>query len=335
MKKGYAIIDLQFGSTGKGLLAGYLAARNKPDGVVCAFGPNAGHTYIDAHGRKFVHVMLPMGFMTANYVLFGPGSVVHPGILEDEILHARDCGFYNFQVAIHENAAVVCERHREAEATGNVIGSTAKGMGAALIEKISRRGSNVARIELRDTALEGMVVSVPAYNDIVDSIDLMQIEGAQGHSLSVHHGFWPYTTSRDCSIWQLMADCGLPWRNGVALKPVSVYGTCRTYPIRVNNRGHSSGPGYPDQTEIGWSDIGLQPELTTVTRLPRRLFTFSEQQIREAIRLNGVDGVFLNFANYDKNGGLVSMIEDVIKRAGSRVRWMGYGPTDRDVRAVV
>ena len=58
MRQGHIILDLQFGSTGKGLLAGYLAEKVEPDTVVTAWAANAGHTYINAAGEKFVHTML-------------------------------------------------------------------------------------------------------------------------------------------------------------------------------------------------------------------------------------------------------------------------------------
>jgi adenylosuccinate synthase len=110
-----------------------------------------------------------------------------------------------------------------------------------------------------------------------------------------------------------------------------VYGVCRTFPIRVNNRGGYSGPCYVDQEEINWKDVGVEPELTTVTKLPRRIFTFSEMQIRDAVRMNGVDQVFLNFANYcfDAGYGLDDIIAKIEKYAP--VSWLGYGPSITDV----
>ena len=46
------VIDLQYGSTGKGLIVGFLAEEHKYDTVVTAWAPNAGHTYINRDGRK-------------------------------------------------------------------------------------------------------------------------------------------------------------------------------------------------------------------------------------------------------------------------------------------
>ena len=46
-RQAYGIIDLQFGSTSKGILAGVLAEKRLPDTICTAWGANAGYTYID------------------------------------------------------------------------------------------------------------------------------------------------------------------------------------------------------------------------------------------------------------------------------------------------
>lgn len=333
----YAILDLQFGSTGKGLLAGYLAKKFQPDGVVAAFGPNAGHTYIDAEKKKFVHIMMPMGALSpeCRRVFIGPGAVVHPDILMTEAEALRSAG-YQFDLIIHENATIVQERHREQEAVyGARIGSTQKGTGAALAEKIMRKHDGhpiVARDALKGTPLEGDVVSVTEYNDLIDRVKCLQIEGAQGFSLSCHHGFYPYTTSRDCTLPQLLSDCAVPLGHN---RRIEVFGVCRTFPIRVNNKTGYSGPAYFDQEEIKWEDLGLEPELTTVTKLPRRIFTFSQEQIRQAVRMSAVNGVFMNFANYCKDFREEERIKKLIEDCGPKVLWKGYGPTQFDVSVQV
>jgi len=61
----------------------------------------------------------------------------------------------------------------------------------------------------------------------------------------------------------------------------------------------TSGAGYNDQTEIRWEDIGIKPERTTTTNRERRIFNWSETQVREAIFQCSPNYVFLNFCNYD------------------------------------
>lgn len=381
MRDLHVITDLQYGSTGKGLFAGFLARLKKPDTIVTAWGPNAGHTFIDADGEKHVNIMIPNGVVsdTVKRVLIGPGSMIDPARMLDEMTRYGLIGSLEVRVAIHEHAAVVQPRHLTEELKyGFQIGSTMKGVGAALIEKIRREPQTkgmftiVAKDALRGTPLEGFVVGVDEYNRLVDESECMLVEGAQGFSLSINQGMYPYVTSRDCTTHQLLSDCGIPLRGNRAWADMNVYGVARTYPIRVANRylgcircngtgvlsanppaqpvdrecwtcdgkGReqvgTSGPCYSDQQEIQWSDVGVEPELTTVTKLPRRIFSFSEEQIRQAIRMNGVDYVFLNFCNYCKedNPGGIPVLNDIIVKiqaAGAIVRWTGWGPKVTDI----
>lgn len=331
----HVITDMQFGSCGKGLFAGYLARKLEPDTIVTAWAPNAGHTYIDENGGKYVNIALPSGIIAPGVkrVLLGPGSVINPSILYEEL--ARYHGLLNTapRVWIHEHAAVVDQRHRDAEGLyGAQIGSTMKGVGEAMCEKIRRQpGSQiVAKDAFRGTALEELVVSVDDYNNFLDIGRMVLVEGAQGFSLGINQGFYPYCTSRDCTVNQLLSDCAIPlsWADDTEF---TSYGVCRTFPIRVNNRGHSSGPGYPDQVELSWQEVGVEPELTTVTKLPRRVFSFSEEQIRQVVRMNGIDCVFLNFCNYlQQNPTRLNMTIDVIQKYAP-VRWLGFGPQVNDI----
>lgn len=345
MKDLSIITDLQFGSTGKGLLAGWLAKRICPDTIITAWSPNAGHTFIDKDGNKFVNTALPNGIVApgVRQVLLGPGSVIDPDALLDEM--TRYAAYLDgVEICIHENAAVVGARHRQSEAQGMFkIGSTMKGVGAAVIEKIGRDPASniIARDALVSTPLEGFVVSAAEYNQRIDAADVGLLEGAQGFSLSINQGFYPYTTSRDCTTHQLLSDCAIPANPHMNKY---VFGCARTYPIRVANRFDTngnmigtSGPCYPDQKEITWERLGMRPELTTVTKLPRRIFTYSKQQIEEAVRMNGVTSLFLNFTNYigkDTEPFRMQLIDymDHIESLGVNDIIIGDGPCETDVQ---
>lgn len=69
----------------------------------------------------------------------------------------------------------------------------------------------------------------------------------------------------------------------------------RTYPIRVAG---NSGWVYPDQTEITWEMLGVEPEKTTVTNKIRRVFTWSDLQFIDAVLANRPTSIFVNFMNY-------------------------------------
>lgn len=363
MNKNVTVIcDLQFGSTGKGLIAGYLANRDKPDVVVTAWSANAGHTYIDAEGRKFVHCMLANGVVSPNlkYILIGPGSQLCLKTLERELKECADL-LQGVEVLIHPHACVISSKHVEEEAGPMTkIGSTKKGCGAAVIDKIRRNPENnptmrgIVDGELIDTfgpmfdSGSYRVCTPEEYNRVIDQAERIQVEGAQGYSLGINSGFYPYVTSRECTPQQIMSDCLIPLK-----KLDKVVGCARTFPIRVANRFDDegnmvgySGPCYPDQKEISWGDVGQDPEFTTVTKLERRVFTFSKQQIRDAIRVCGVDEIFLNFCNYLRptnniydEGSEVDDLIDVINFigqdiGGAKVRYLGYGPTVDNVEEI-
>lgn len=343
MKNVDLVIDLQFGSTGKGLIAGKLALDNRPDTIMSAFAPNAGHTFIDGRGNKFVNTMLPNSAVSTSVkqVLIGPGATIDIEALNNEYQRAMQYRG-EFRLLIHPHAAVVIQSHRDLESGPMTkIGSTKKGVGEAAIQRIRRDPDNMntAWECLPGTPLDRYLVSMPEYNAAVDEAKSVLIESAQGYSLSMYHGFYPYVTSRDVSTAQILADVGLPFNRA---KDLNVVGCMRTYPIRVANRYNEageqvgwSGPCYGDQEEMKWSDIGYEPELTTVTKLPRRIFTFSDKQAELAIRQNGVGPIFLNFCNYLSSP---QHVLDYVKRIDTigaphlaYVGWLGFGPGVNDI----
>lgn len=344
------VMDFQYGSTGKGAIAGYLAKRGDYDTVVCSFATNAGHTYIDK--SREIHAMtqqLPTGAIsspTVKNILIGPGALIHAETLLNEISRYNK-HLVGKAILIHPQAAVVEDYHarQELDAGMTRIGSTAKGCGAAAIERIERNPTNpnVAKVRFstaREHPLARYMATEDEYRAVLEQSESVLVEGAQGFSLSIYHGQYPYTTSRDVTPWQIAADCGLPYKWASYIK---VIGACRTFPIRVNNRDGSSGPCYPDQLELSWDSFnGIAPELTTVTKLPRRIFTFSRKQMEEAVFHCGGywdTRVFLNFANYC---AYEDQLKDIISRIETpgpgylnppKVHWIGYGPDDSEIEA--
>jgi adenylosuccinate synthase len=283
--------------------------------------------------------MLPLGVTSPNLttIVHGPGSLLDLDVFVSEVKAARALGYLGgVRFLVHENCAVVLERHREAEADGGTApGSTRKGCGEAHIERVKR---NPKRINLvsqidRDHEFFGMVelVSTLEIQRVYRGARGVQVEGCQGYSLSVYHGQYPYCTYRDVTTASLLSDCGIPY--GL---PVKVYGTFRTYPIRVANRpesGEWSGPAYPDSQETTFESIGQKQELTTVTKLPRRIFTFSHTQAEEACVQNGVEVAFLNFANYCQTfEELLDLLDRMSQYTAADL--VGFGPTVDDLYEV-
>lgn len=327
------ILDCQFGSTGKGLFAGYLAHKHQPDVIAYAPSPNAGHTLI-WEGRTIIHKMLPSGITSSalKAIVLGPGSLLDLDRLADEYAALT----HPVALYVHQNAAVVLPRHRKAEANGGTApGSTRQGVGAAQIERIKRapgESNVIGMIEQDHRAFRFIrLVSTQEMQRIYMEANRLQIESCQGYSLSVLHGHYPHVTSRDVTTASILADTGVPFVRGM-----TIYGTFRTYPIRVASRpsdGEFSGPTYPDSTEISFEDIGQPQELTTVTKLPRRIFTWSQQQAIEACVQNRIDVAFLNFAQYPPQFKDLRHIWELLNEC-THVQYLGFGPEIKDVLKV-
>lgn len=318
-KGAWVLVDGQFGSTGKGLMAGALAEMygERIDFVTSNAGPNSGHTsyYRD---EKIVLQQLPTFSVVGNKARtfkgithLNAGAVIDPARLEQEM---DEHDMPPFSVFVHPNAAIVTDSVRAKDmALRERIGSTGKGTGAAIARKVMRYPDAVAGAH--EDLFEAPLVA--GSNHLWDYDDRIFVEVSQGFSLGVNDArFYPYTTSRECTAMQAMADARIPPTFFAGCMAVF-----RTFPIRV---GGNSGPGYPDQAEIQWSDIGVEPEITTVTQKQRRIFTWSRTQFFEAISANRPEYLFINFMQYLQGVDHEDWIEKNVMRPYGDV--MGHPP---------
>jgi adenylosuccinate synthase len=331
----YMIVGGQWGSEGKGLFAGFMAGERKPDAVVSQFGPNAGHTWYEGD-TKLVFKSLPVGAIakSVQQVFLGPGSVINPQILGQELETMRPF-LDGKQIWIHEAAAIIMNGDAQAEAgAGGVshIASTMQGTSEAMIRKIRRYGL-LAKTMLDHLEPQVCVVSHSDYTQLLSKVGELQIEGSQGMDLSINAGYhYPYVTSRDCTPAQVLADCGLHPNDLGA-----IYACIRTFPIRVGHvvdslgtRVGNSGPCYPDQEELTWEQVGQPDEYTTVTKRVRRVFSFSLMQTQKMLNEVRPTSIMLNFANYtDKFMEIKATIDKMACRP--IVRWTGHSAKADDI----
>lgn len=331
------LVDGQYGSTGKGVVAALLAElfHDKVDMVLSNAGPNSGHTSY-FKGRKIVLKQLPTFGVTATLMtgIQMPIMLTAGAIIERRILQ-KECSEYNSNVFVHPSAAVITQLQRDLD-EDNVshMASTGMGVGPALIAKLERNANNVFGCYRRPSTIgDGEYPGSHAngiWNGPQNTIIFMEV--SQGFSLGINSGFYPYTTTRECTVSQAMADAGLP-PTAFNTSVMSI----RTFPIRVGDTEGSSGPCYHDQEEISWEELGQEPEYTTVTNRVRRVFTFSIQQFKDALRANAPDVVFLNFMNYlPADVANVFAIENVIKpyrevMGKDPILLLGWGPESCDV----
>lgn len=332
----YAVVDGQFGSTGKGLLAAVLAESHPDfDGIVTSnAGPNSGHTsyYGD---EKIVLRQLPtfavtqarMGNYLATYM--NAGAIIDKEYLLKETKLAGLEG----RVFVHPQAAVTTPTDvAEEKAMVDRIGSTGKGTGAAMASKVMRDPSAVAASHPDFARDDGDVYAYKLdLNQLILNEKAVFAEVSQGFSLSLNAGgFYPHCTSRDCTVGQAMSDAGV--------HPHFLVNTAmvvRTFPIRVAG---NSGGCYDDQYEMTWEEVGQQPELTTVTQKQRRIFSWSKWQFKEALSHNRPQVVLVNFMNYlkDDQDPEEWLEHNVLRPAYEELGYyptilLGWGPENKDV----
>lgn len=327
-----AIVGGQFGSEGKGLIAG-LIAQDYPIHVRVG-AANAGHTlYTDTgidplnpkgllHGmEKHVMQQLPCAAYAnpSAALVIGPGALISPEIFAAELeLNRRwrvDRGLAPAKVYVDGRAHVITQEQIVREAASDLqerIGSTSatarEGIGTAQADRVMRQAWCV-----RFGSEQGVGALAKHYSDELKASELpvvlstdtsgylrnavrartpVLLEGTQGTGLSLTTGDFPYVTSRNTTATGLAADAGVP---GSRLKRVIL--VCRTFPIRVAG---NSGPFHRGSQETAWEaiDVDGETERTTVTKKIRRVATFSMDQILEAVWLNGATEIALTFADY-------------------------------------
>ena len=328
----FVLVDGQYGSTGKGLAASVLAEcfHERGTTVYSNAGPNSGHTFYTQRGDKVVLQQLP-SFAVASALRGGKVSVIMTAgavIDIDRITQEIDAYSMFGSVFVHPMAAVVTEGALKNDALlKERLGSTGKGTGAAIAAKVMRDPDAVAwsSDHSMDLHIGGAVVREKPHQVYQQRV----VEVSQGFSLSLNHGgFYPYCTSRDCTVGQALSDAKIhPHDLGRTMMVV------RTYPIRVAG---NSGDCYPDQKEIDWGVIGVDPELTTVTKKPRRIFTWSDMHFMDAVEANRPDYIFLNFMNYLKPSAAGPFVDNMIEKYEAVMHKeplaviLGYGPLNSD-----
>ena len=285
----------QYGSEGKGQIAAYLAPEY--DVLVRVGGPNAGHT-VYRKPKPYTFHLLPSGTFASNArLVIGPGAVLR---VDDLMKEVAECEVEYERLSIDPQAMTICDEDRTTEVDGVVksISSTGRGVGEATARKIRGRGlGNVILArdvpELKPYIQETARVLEGAFS----AGHRVFLEGTQGTGLSIHHGNYPFVTSRDTSVAGCLAEAGIsPSR----VRKVIV--VCRTYPIRVE------GNSGPMSQEITWEEVAKRSEIsieeleatevTSTTQRRRRVGEFDWKLLWESVSLNAPTDVALTFIDY-------------------------------------
>jgi len=305
------LVGGQWGSEGKGQVAAYLAPEY--DVLLRVGGPNAGHKVFGRPARTYYHIPSGTDRNEDAKIILGPGAVIRlkdrkkrgkviPG-LESEI---RQSGLTPDRFFIDPQAMMIEDEDIEIE-EGNLtrgIGSTGQGVGVATSRKVLRPEAKPPVRLARDEAALAAYIRETAEvleNSFAEGKRVF-LEGTQGTGLSLHHGSYPYVTSRETSISGCLADAGIA--------PARVRRTvvvCRSYPIRVkpSRKGECSGPM---GAEISWEEVSrrsripleelIESEKTSTTKRRRRVAEFDWKLFRRSVHLNAPTDIALTFADY-------------------------------------
>ena len=383
------VIGGNAGSEGKGKIAGYLAQANDYNYAIDNFMTNTGHTYQDSSIGTVVVQQLPISLVNKQTsLLIGPGAAITPAVLFSEILKYKEMLGCR-TIYIHPNAVVISAKHRHCEEDTLRSGSTFKGCGAASAAKIMRRemlfgdfwkvlclkfggsyelpivfSSEYDDLNYCTTSADFKVLSrhiqvidtLEILTNAIDNGDNILVEGSQGSDLDINYGLaYPFTTSRQCTAGQAIADCGLsPCLNYEVIMVI------RPYPIRIsnapallNNDVSTVYTGdYAGSEELSWEIIRDRcgapkdhdlTEMSTVTKKPRRVFEMNWERLKYVTKLNRPSYIALNFAQYIDWGAykccvydkLPQTVKNYVERiqqvTGVPVKLIGTGPDNNDI----
>ncbi|MEO7803699.1 MAG: adenylosuccinate synthase [Actinomycetota bacterium] len=145
---GIALVGTQWGDEGKGKVT-HLMADQMDMVVRYQGGNNAGHTVITGSETFKLH-LLPTGILYAHITpIIGPGVVVDPSVLLDEIDALESRGISAARLLLSSNAHLIMPYHRELDRLterrlGKMkLGTTKRGIGPAYADKAARIGIRV------------------------------------------------------------------------------------------------------------------------------------------------------------------------------------------------
>ena len=316
-----AVLGSQWGDEGKGKLVDILAREYE---VVCRCqgGANAGHTIYDDEGKKYALHLVPSGILNKKALcVVGNGVVVHlPGMFEELDALEKvgvDCAG---RMIVSDRAHLLFELHkevdglREAELSGNMIGTTKRGIGPAYASKATRNGIRVGDIKNMETFAEklkalaadagkrfdGFEYDVDAEIErygkirerilpfIADTVEIVNqahadkkkilVEGANATMLDLDFGTYPFVTSSNPSLGGVCSGLGL-----APNKFETIIGVAKAYTTRVG-----SGP-YPTELfgDLAEDLRAIGYEYGTTTGRPRRIGWLDMVALNFASKING------------------------------------------------
>ena len=281
------IVDLQAGDTGKGKVAHSLLENSSYTHVIrYNGGGNAGHT-IYHNGKKIVTHFIPCGVMYGIKSIIGPGCVVHPEKLFNEIKELEAAGIdVKSNLFIDKRVHIITDEHLEEDGKDSKIGTTKQGIGPVYRDKYGRIGLRAENCpEISQFLFDIYDLHIVGENKIL-------FEGAQGFELDIDWGDYPYVTSSHCTV-------GSAILNGIPPNKIrKIYGVAKAYRTYVGAKDFET----PSEVFDKIREIGNEYGATTGRK--RQIDWLNLDMLVKAININGVTDLIINKLDVLMVGGV-------------------------------
>jgi adenylosuccinate synthase len=152
------VVGANWGDEGKGRIVDFLA-ENASASIRFQGGNNAGHTVVNDFGTFKLH-QLPSGIFNPDCIaVLGPGMVISPAALSEEIAEVNAAGV-NVKLCISDRATLCLPLHaledtlEEVRLGDAAYGSTRQGIAPAYGDRVMKKGILVGWLNQPDVLLE-------------------------------------------------------------------------------------------------------------------------------------------------------------------------------------
>ena len=324
------IVGAFWGDEGKGKIISYLALKDNLDFCVRTGSVNAAHT-VWFEGKKYALHMVPAAFINPKTrLLIAAGANVDIKTFLDEVALTR---VDQKRMGVDQNASIIEQKHCEqdkASAVNKGIGTTGRGVGPALEERVRRTAKLAYDIpELKPYLADGIM----EVNDGLDAGKSVLLEGTQGFMLSLFlGGGYPYVTARDTGASAIASEAGVG--------PTRVDDVIIVYKSFITRVGAGPLPGEITKEEAlkrGWFEVAAG------TGRDRRSAPFDFELAKKTAKINGATQAALTKLDIiypeckgsrkydDLSKDAKEFIKEVETRTGVPIMFIGTGPDALDL----
>src|ERR1700690_776637 len=268
------IVGAFWGDEGKGKIISYLALKDNLDFCVRTGSVNAAHT-VWFEGKKFALHMVPAAFINPHTrLLIAAGANVDVKTFFNKMALTQ---VNPKRIGVDQNASIIEQKHCEqdkASAVNKGIGTTGRGVGPALEERVRRTAKLAKDIPELKPYLADQIMEV---NDGLDGGKSVLLEGTQGFMLSLFlGGGYPYVTGRDTGASAIASEAGVG--------PTRVDDVIIVYKSFMTRVGAGPLPGEITKEEAqsrGWFEVAAG------TGRERRSAPFDFDLAKKTAKING------------------------------------------------